>query len=846
MAGLHVCPKVEPDPLTESDEYEENDTVDDDFSNCSSSLTLKLPEVQVSSNNDSDLISEHIYALPFPKLANPNADTLTFKHHSSTRTTPTSANPVPRISSPEISVSMTVPKPVAGFPSVPPLHRRNTDTILKHPSLHRPIAPRPQVSKYGTNPRLATSNQAEWLTSSPGDWTTRSFGRFKKTESTILPSTSSEHNSNENDYYSPGDYIDVNGRMFYKRGSLMDHQLYCESKNFEKRSSYNNATGGGVYLEPVQLLALHDNGQLRPVSFVSPQEQQYGSIYESTNKNDSDSSGAAANHGFKMTKFDKNRRPVSMINLGTNSSNSGAQKHLQILTQCYEVESSRENIDRTADNLVSNANESFITSTTTTNGNINNNATSINNNQLNLKQTLTSTTQSKTYTNGLTSNGHHQTTKSATNLTLSHSNDQNLPPSNYQRLVINSPKKTSSFMETLSSSESESVASSSTSGKPSGIPNRFEQKYKFDLNSESEISWGDAEMAFGVQVTKEHVVNRNYYYDFRVTASEGANVNYHSLDREFDFITTNFPLVETKFFEEQLRRVYPTIVIPDCPQLSPTPSSGPYCGTLSLEIWLSWLGRHPVIGKSPIFWHMLRYARSKDWHGQKTSIKKVEQFIKQRGASLADGAAENAILTNYPNFLHQEKLQAIAIEHKLLSLLNTVELSLKQHSMLIKAEKYVIKSIGEEMRNFSEISKLRNPDNTSCSDSFSFVGHKIATCEDKLHTDWLESSFKLRVQLQTILSAYRRLIKILNSRSLKKYVKLFQTLNKQPKQGSKKVLESNAALLTCYTFLAELNYLKSYEIDLVFTPTYQFVKEVQTSFEEASEDLANAFDTIKF
>ena len=203
-------------------------------------------------------------------------------------------------------------------------------------------------------------------------------------------------------------------------------------------------------------------------------------------------------------------------------------------------------------------------------------------------------------------------------------------------------------------------------------------------------------------------------------------------------------------------------------------------------------------------------------------------------------------LTNYPNFLHQEKLQAIAIEHKLLSLLNTVELSLKQHSMLIKAEKYVIKSIGEEMRNFSEISKLRNPDNTSCSDSFSFVGHKIATCEDKLHNDWLESSFKLRVQLQTILSAYRRLIKILNSRSLKKYVKLFQTLNKQPKQGSKKVLESNAALLTCYTFLAELNYLKSYEIDLVFTPTYQFVKEVQTSFEEASEDLANAFDTIKF
>ena len=657
MANIkHNCPRVAPDSLTESDEeYHENeeDSVDDDFSNCSSSMTLKLPEVQISSSsNNSDLLSEHIYALPFPKLANPNADTLNFKHHGATRSN-SAGHGIPggyaqRLSSPETPtpVSISITKPASALPSVPPLHRRNTDTILKHPSLHRPITPRPQVSKYGTNPRLAAA-KGDW-SMSPGDWGTRSFGRFKKTESAILPS-GSELNSSDNDQNpvgAAGDYIDVNGRMYFKRGSLLDHPLFSENKLYEKRSTQNKVNngnvprnGGGVMLEPVQLLALHDNGQLRPVSFMSQQENA-NCIYESGLRNYESEANGVGSHvssshgGYSIAnKIDKNRRPVSMINLGTNSS-SGGQKHLQILTQCYEVESSKENLDVPTDNLVSNANEQLLTTTNTTNGNIIHSTTS--NNNLNLKQSLTSTVQSKVYTNGVSSNGNQQTTKSAINLNQSQSPPPELEqPSNYQRL-LNSPKKTQSFMETYSYHESTSITNSSVSGGSTymATTNRFEQRYKFDLNSDSEITWGDAEMSFGIQVTKEHVVNRNYYYDFRVTATEGSNVNYSSSDREFDFVTTNFPLVETKFFESELRRIYPTVVIPDCPQFTPTAGSGgAYCGTLALEIWLSWLGRHPVVGKSPIFWHMLRYAKSKDWHSQKSSIRKVVKFIRNQSTS---------------------------------------------------------------------------------------------------------------------------------------------------------------------------------------------------------------------
>ena len=152
--------------------------------------------------------------------------------------------------------------------------------------------------------------------------------------------------------------------------------------------------------------------------------------------------------------------------------------------------------------------------------------------------------------------------------------------------------------------------------------NRFDQLYHFELSEATEITWGTADMQFGLQVMKEQIINKNYYYDFRVTTQHGSQLDYSAPDTVFDFITTNFPLVEVKFFETELRRVFSTIIIPDAPL-----SSGSY-GKVALEIWFCWLGRHPVVGKSQIFWHMLRYTKSKDWHSDKSHIKKVGKFVK--------------------------------------------------------------------------------------------------------------------------------------------------------------------------------------------------------------------------
>ncbi len=203
-------------------------------------------------------------------------------------------------------------------------------------------------------------------------------------------------------------------------------------------------------------------------------------------------------------------------------------------------------------------------------------------------------------------------------------------------------------------------------------------------------------------------------------------------------------------------------------------------------------------------------------------------------------------LSNYRAFLQQERIHAETIEQKLVSLLSSVEHSLKQHSALVKSERLILRSIGEEIQNFSSVSKLRNPNKNHCSNSSSFVGQKLAACEEKMHSEWFDSTQKLRIQLQTILSAYRRLIHNLKSRSFRSYVKLFQSANKNSSIATKRPVDYNCAALTCYTSLAELNYLKLYEVDLVFTPAYQFVKEVQATFEDQSDELASAFDTIKF
>ena len=216
-----------------------------------------------------------------------------------------------------------------------------------------------------------------------------------------------------------------------------------------------------------------------------------------------------------------------------------------------------------------------------------------------------------------------------------HHNDvitgSSLPNDISQQTIVSSPTFVMSHPAAHQSSGEWDDAGATTSSpepfegsasKCKNANNRFDQVYHFELSEATEITWGTADMRFGLQVMKEQVINKNYYYDFRVTTQHGSQCDYAAPDTVFDFVTTNFPLVEVKFFETELRRVFSTIIIPDAPL-----SNGAY-GKVALEIWFCWLGRHPVVGKSQIFWHMLRYTKSKDWHSDKSFIKKVGKFVK--------------------------------------------------------------------------------------------------------------------------------------------------------------------------------------------------------------------------
>ena len=135
-----------------------------------------------------------------------------------------------------------------------------------------------------------------------------------------------------------------------------------------------------------------------------------------------------------------------------------------------------------------------------------------------------------------------------------------------------------------------------------------------------------------------------------------------------------------------------------------------------------------------------------------------------------------------------------------------VDFALKQYALQRRTEKFIVKSIGEEIRNFCTVAKFRNPSNNVCCDSFLNAGQKISTCEERVRGEFGRSAQKMRVQLTTILSAYKKLLKLLSSKTVKNVVKSVEALSTS--EGKKENQQSNQSAITCYTILAELNYIQ--------------------------------------
>ena len=191
-----------------------------------------------------------------------------------------------------------------------------------------------------------------------------------------------------------------------------------------------------------------------------------------------------------------------------------------------------------------------------------------------------------------------------------------------------------------------------------------------------------------------------------------------------------------------------------------------------------------------------------------------------------------------------ERLQAERMEEKLVKLHFAVDFAIKQYALQRRTERFIVRSIGQEIRNFCTVAKFRNPSNDVCCDSFLNAGQKISTCEERMRGEFGRSAQKMRVQLTTILSAYRKLLKLLSSKMVKNVVKTMESLSTN--EGKNYQQSNQSAAITCYTVLAELNYMQFYEIDLVFTPAFQLLKDLQSCFEEIADDLACAMENITF